>query len=100
MEIYKTKDNDLLNVKLKGRLDTNTSVELDDALKDDISELKVLKLDLTDFDYISSAGLRVLLKYHKLLQGDSKSLSILNPKTEVMEVFDMTGFSSFLIIEE
>ena len=100
MEIYKTKDNDLLNVKLKGRLDTNTSVELDDALKDDISELKVLKLDLTDLDYISSAGLRVLLKYHKLLQGDSKSLSIKNPKTEVMEVFDMTGFSSFLIIEE
>ena len=100
MEIYKTKNNDILNVKLKGRLDTNTSVELDEALKDDVIELKVLKLELTDLDYISSAGLRVLLKYHKLLQEAKKSLSILNPKAEVMEVFDMTGFSSFLNIEE
>ena len=59
-----------------------------------------LNLDLAQLDYISSAGLRVILKFHKHLKSNNGSLIILNPKDEVLEIFDMTGFSTFLNIKE
>ena len=100
MEIIKTKDNNKLNVKLVGRLDTNTSVELEEAIKEDQKEVTEINLDLKDLDYISSAGLRLVLVMHKNMSNKKGKLTVLHPKDDVMEVFDMTGFSSFLNIED
>ena len=100
MEIIKSKDNDLLALVVKGRLDTNTAPELEKVALEDLENVKKLCLDLGELDYISSAGLRVILMLHKTMSGKGAALVVAHPKDEVMEVFDMTGFSSFLTIEE
>ena len=100
MEIVKSKQNDTLTICVKGRLDTNTAPELEKGAMESLKDVKKLTLDLKDLDYISSAGLRVVLTLHKHMSGEGGSLVVAHPKDEVMEVFDMTGFSSFLSIEE
>ena len=100
MEIVKTKNDDSLTLAIKGRLDTNTAPELEKVAVDELQGVKNLNLDLVDLDYISSAGLRVILTLHKNMTGKGAKLVVSHPKDEVMEVFDMTGFSSFLTIEE
>jgi len=100
MDIKKSKQNDNLVVSIKGRLDTNTAPELEKSVSDSLSSIKTLTLDLVNLDYISSAGLRVILTLHKTMSAQGASLVVAHPKDEVMEVFDMTGFSSFLTIEE
>ena len=100
MEIFKTKENDILKVSLVGRLDTNTSPRLEAAVKEDEEGVNRIELDLKALDYISSAGLRIVLVLHKAMTAKKGSLIVLHPKDEVMEVFDMTGFSSFLNIED
>lgn len=89
-----------LNVVLNGRLDTNTSPELEKAIEDKLDNVKTLNLFLNDLDYISSAGLRVLLVLHKKMSSIGGNLIVNNPKDEVLEIFDMTGFSTFLKIKE
>ena len=100
MEINKSVDKDVLVIVIKGRLDTNTAPELEKSALEDLANYKKLNLDLAALDYISSAGLRVILTLHKQMHGKGGALVVLHPKDEVMEVFDMTGFSSFLTIEE
>jgi len=100
MDIKKELNENVLNVAIIGRLDTNTAPELDQTLEEDVEKVKEMNFDLKNLDYISSAGLRVVLKFHKLLSGKGGALNILNPKDEVLEVFDMTGFSTFLNIKE
>lgn len=100
MEIKKSKENQTLNIKLLGRLDTNTAPELDENIKGDLDSVTEIIIDLKDLDYISSAGLRTILVIHKAMNAKSGKLVIKNVKDEVMEVFDMTGFSSFLSIED
>lgn len=100
MDINKTKSGNELNVKVAGRLDTNTAPELEQAIIAEVDGLMAITLDLADLDYISSAGLRVVLMLHKTMASKKGTLTIKHPKEEVMEVFDMTGFSSFLNIEE
>ena len=100
MEVSKNKNKDSLVVAVKGRLDTNTAPELEQSIMSDLEDVKLLKLDLAELDYISSAGLRVVLTLHKTMAARSGSFKVSNPKEEVLEVFDMTGFSSFLNIEE
>lgn len=100
MEIIKAKNGMTLDVKVLGRLDTNTAPELDENIKNDINEVERIELDLKELDYISSAGLRTVLVIHKAMAAKRGKLVIKNIKDEVMEVFDMTGFSSFLNIEE
>lgn len=100
MEIKKSKEGQTLNIKLLGRLDTNTAPELDENIKGDLASVDEIDIDLKELDYISSAGLRTILVIHKAMTAKSGKLIIKNVKDEVMEVFDMTGFSSFLNIEE
>ena len=100
MEIMKIKDKELLKVTLEGRLDTNTAPELENEIKDDLIGVTNLVLNLYNLEYISSAGLRVILMLHKKMAALGGKFTILHPKDEVMEVFDMTGFSSFLNIED
>lgn len=83
---------------LEGRLDTTTAPELEGALDDVLMEATSLVMDLKGLEYISSAGLRVILKAQKEMDK-REGLRLLNVPASVMEVFDITGFSDFLHIE-
>ena len=85
-------------VKLVGRLDTTTAPALDKTINEDIAGTKNLVLDVKELEYISSAGLRVLLGAQKKMQKIG-SMKVTNVREEVMEVFEMTGFADILVIE-
>lgn len=98
MDVVKSRDGDSLNMVLTGRLDTSTAPQLEEDLATSLDGVASLTIDFTDLEYISSAGLRVLLSTQKTMskQGDMTLLHVSEP---VMEVFDMTGFSSILNIK-
>ena len=85
-------------IEVAGRLDTMTATTLDKTINEDIGEVKNLVLDLKGLEYISSAGLRVLLGAQKKMQKIG-SMKVTNVCEEVMEVFEMTGFADILVIE-
>ena len=85
-------------IEIVGRLDTNTAPALDKTINEDIPANQNLVLDLKGLEYISSAGLRVLLGAQKKMQKDG-SLKLINVCDEIMEVFEMTGFADILTIE-
>ena len=85
-------------IELVGRLDTITAPALDKTISDDIGDTKNLVLNLKNLEYISSAGLRVLLSAQKKMQKIG-SMKVVNVCEEVMEVFEMTGFADILVIE-
>ena len=85
-------------IKLVGRLDTTTAPALDKTINEDIAGTKNLVLDVKELEYISSAGLRVLLGAQKKMQKIG-SMKVTNVREEVMEVFEMTGFADILVIE-
>ena len=85
-------------IELVGRLDTTTAPALDKTINDDIGDTKHLILNLKKLEYISSAGLRVLLSAQKKMQKIG-SMKVTNVCEEVMEVFEMTGFADILTIE-
>ena len=85
-------------IELVGRLDTTTAPALDKTINNDIEGTKNLVLDFKSLEYISSAGLRVLLGAQKKMQKIG-SRTVRNVCEEVMEVFEMTGFADILVIE-
>lgn len=85
-------------IALGGRLDTTTAPALDKSMNEDIGDTKNLVLDLKELEYISSAGLRVLLGAQKKLQRVG-SMKVIHVCEAVMEVFEMTGFADILTIE-
>jgi anti-sigma B factor antagonist len=85
-------------IELVGRLDTITAPALDKAISSDIEGAKKLVIDFKSLEYISSAGLRVLLGAQKKMQKIG-SMKVINVCEEVMEVFEMTGFADILTIE-
>ena len=85
-------------IKIVGRLDTTTAPALDKTINADIADAKHLVLDVKELEYISSAGLRVLLGAQKKMQKIG-SMKLINVCEEVMEVFEMTGFADILTIE-
>lgn len=87
-------------LKIVGRIDTTNANDFDNQVQNEIKEGANLVLDLEGLEYISSAGLRVLLSTHKSLTKVNGKLTIRNVNSDVMEVFDITGFSSILAIEE
>ena len=92
MTISKNQDGNNLVIALEGRLDTTTSPDLEKELKESLDGIESLTFDLGALDYISSAGLRVLLSAQKTMnkQGD---MVVKNVSEEIMEVFEVTGFS-------
>ena len=98
MEIIINHGNEL-TIELKGRLDTTTSPELDKAIKNENITESLVILDFKELEYISSAGLRVLLATKKSLDAEGKSLEIRNINEVVKEVFNVTGFSNILTIK-
>ena len=85
-------------IELVGRLDTTTAPALDKTINEDMGETKNLVLDIKGLEYISSAGLRVMLGAQKKMQKIG-SMKVINVSDAVMEVFDMTGFTDILTIE-
>ncbi len=85
-------------IELVGRLDTTTAPALDKTISNDIEGTKTLILDFKNLEYISSAGLRVVLGAQKKMQKLG-SMKVINVCEEVMEVFEMTGFADILTIE-
>lgn len=99
LDIEKKAKGTTLIVALKGRLDTTTSPELESFLKENLDGTTELVFDLKDLEYISSAGLRVLLSAHKAMTKQG-SMKLQHVSEIVMEVFEVTGFSDILNIEE
>lgn len=85
-------------IRIVGRLDTITAPALDKTINEDIGDTKELILDVKGMEYISSAGLRVLLGAQKKLQKVG-SMKVINVCEAVMEVFEMTGFADILTID-
>ncbi|MBO6150493.1 MAG: STAS domain-containing protein [Clostridium sp.] len=98
MTITKNQDGSKLTVKLEGRLDTMTAPELEKSLADSLNGITDLTFDMEGLEYISSAGLRVLLATQKTMnkQGEMKVTKV---QEMVMEVFEVTGFNDILTIE-
>ena len=98
LDVKKTIENEKACFELEGRLDTVTAPELEEQLKEVLPEIKELTLDFGKLDYISSAGLRVLLSAQKIMtkQGEMK---VTNVNETIMEIFEVTGFSDILTIE-
>ena len=85
-------------IEIAGRLDTITAPALDKVINEDIGDAKNLVLDVKGMEYISSAGLRVLLGAQKKMQKIG-SMKVINVSEEVIDVFEMTGFADILVIE-
>ena len=98
MNITKTQNGTNLTVALEGRLDTTTAPDLEKELKDSMDGITALTLDFATLDYISSAGLRVLLSAHKAMSKKG-GMKVVNANEMVREVFDVTGFADILDIE-
>ncbi len=98
LNINKNVEKDCVEYALKGRLDTVTAPELEKELKDAAESASSIVLDFAGLDYISSAGLRVLLATHKLMSGKGE-MKLKNVNETVMEIFEVTGFSEILNIE-
>lgn len=100
MEIIKKNNNDEMTFSLKGRLDTTTAPLLDEEVNKDINNISKLIFDFAGLEYLSSAGLRVILSTQKAISAKGGSFIIKNVNDTIMDVFDMTGFTSILTIEK
>lgn len=98
MTIIPAREGGSLNIALEGRLDTTTAPQLEQALKPDLPGVTSLTLDFSALDYLSSAGLRVLLATQKLMNKQGKMV-IRGVNETIMEVSEMTGFIDILTIQ-
>lgn len=98
MKIEKNQNEQKLVIALEGRLDTTTAPQLEEELKSSLGDITNLVIDLAKLEYVSSAGLRVLLSAYKTMRTKG-SMKIANANELVREVFEVTGFINFLPIE-
>lgn len=97
MTIKQIKENKKLTLAITGRIDTSTAPELSELLKDALTGVEDLLIDLKGVDYISSAGLRVILLAQKMMNNQG-SLTVANVNNDIMETFELTGFTDILNI--
>lgn len=99
MNIIKNMNDGVLEIAVEGRLDTATAPQLDNEIKASIDQADSVVMDFSKLDYISSAGLRVLLSANKVMLGSGKeAITITNSNEIVKEVFEVTGFCDILNI--
>ena len=98
MTIEKQVNAEAVTLIVSGRLDTQTAPELENELDAILSGLKELTFDMTNLEYVSSAGLRVILKAQKAMNAQG-SMKLTGVNDSIMEVFDITGFLDILTIE-
>ena len=98
MTIHKIKNEKMLTIALEGRLDTLTAPELETVLNDALAGVEELTFDFEKLDYISSAGLRVLLAAQKTMNRQG-SMKVIHANEMILEIFEVTGFSDILTVE-
>lgn len=98
MKVILNKNGSALDVKVTERLDTTTAPQLEEALSDQLTGVEALALDFSELNYVSSAGLRVLLSLQKIMNKQGEMV-VRNVNENIMEVFDITGFVDVLTIE-
>ena len=98
MNIVKNTNGTALTLALEGRLDTTTAPELETVVKNELGDVKALIFDLGKLEYISSAGLRVLLSAQKIMNKQGE-MTVTGCSEEIMEIFEVTGFSDILNIQ-
>ena len=98
MTINKNQNGNELTIALEGRLDTTTAPQLDDELKSSLDGVESLIFDFSKLEYISSAGLRVLLSAQKVMNNQG-GMVVKNVSEEINEIFEVTGFIDILTIE-
>ncbi len=99
MDISMKNENGATTLEIEGRIDTTTAPKLDARVGEVISAADQLVFDLTNVEYISSAGLRIILQTHKSMSAKNGIFKIIGANEELMEIFEMTGFLDFLNIE-
>ncbi len=98
MTINRIQDGNSLTLAIEGRLDTTTAPELENTIREELDGVENLTLDFAALDYISSAGLRVILSAQKKMNAQG-SMKIINSNEIIIEIFDVTGFTDILNIE-
>ena len=98
LKITKNADGGNLEFVLEGRLDTITAPQLETEIRNSLNGVVSLVLDFTDLEYVSSAGLRVLLSTQKIMNAQGE-MKVKNVRKQVMEILEITGFSDILTIE-
>ena len=98
MTINKNVNGEVLTISIEGRLDTTTAPQLETELKKSLDGIKTLVLDIAALEYISSAGLRVLLSAQKVMNKQGE-MTIKGANEAIMEIFEVTGFVDILNIE-
>ena len=98
LSIHKNVENSAASFVLEGRLDTVTAPELEQSIKESIDGITDLMMDFEKLEYISSAGLRVLLSTQKIMNRQG-TMKIVHVNETVMEIFEVTGFTDILTIE-
>lgn len=98
LNIEKKKEGSKLELVLAGRLDMTTAPELEKELKASLDDVDELVFDMASLEYISSAGLRVLLSAQKIMNKQG-TMKVLHVNETIMEIFEVTGFSDILVIE-
>ena len=98
MTITKTLDGNALTIALEGRLDTLSSSELEKELVGALDDITELVFDFERLNYISSAGLRIILSCQKIMNGKG-SMKVVHVSGIIMDIFEATGFSDILTIE-
>ena len=99
LDINKTIENGKALFELTGRLDTITAPELEKEIQASYRDLSELTLDFAGLEYVSSAGLRVLIEAHMNIALNEGKMKLANVNETIMEIFDITGFSDVLTIE-
>lgn len=98
MNVSKKAEGTKLTIVISGRVDTTTAPELENEIKSSYEGITELVLDFAEVKYISSAGLRVLLSAQKVMAKQG-SMKLINVSSDIMEIFEVTGFSDILTIE-
>lgn len=99
LNIKRSEENEAASFALEGRLDTVTAVELEKAIQQTLPGVKAVTLDFEKLDYISSAGLRVLLSAQKQMNAKGGEMKLRRVNETILEIFAVTGFSDILTIE-
>lgn len=97
MNIKQKKENKQLTIFVSGRIDTVTAPQFSEYLKNELAGVEELILDLADVEYVSSAGLRVILFAQKTMNSQG-SMKVANVNSDIMETFELTGFTDILTI--
>lgn len=100
MEVNNNRVDDVLTINVEGRLDSTTAPALEDSMRTIMDGAKEIIFDFTKLEYISSAGLRILLATQKIMNKTDGKLKVVGINDEVKEIFEATGFNEILTVEE